>query len=202
MKLMYLWAILMTLGLLIFVQKLEETRKVIDQGTEASRLASELYIDTADAMRGERGYIITGEEDFLDPLRRCERMMPVHKEALYALTSPEEKEKVQRMVALADSHLDRMRMVSEARRKEGFEAARKLVLERRGKIVMDELTVLSDEVDAARQEKLAKARKTLNHHIANMRLVVFAGILLSVFDGLTSFVRRRYQSYQSYRSGR
>ncbi|MFC5549862.1 diguanylate cyclase [Massilia aerilata] len=111
-----------------------------------------------DAETGQRGFIITGNEVFLEPWQHARQTLPAAiREAKDKAGSDVEQAKLWRIARLAELKLAELDETIAIRRGEGFAQTEKLVSSMRGKATMDELRRLV----AARQARTDARRKVL-----------------------------------------
>lgn len=119
-------------------------------------LVSELFSATKDAETGQRGYVITGDDTFLEPYRSGQKEVHEHLAALRKLpTSPAEQSRLERLNLLVDAKFVEMERVLEIRRNSGLAAAAELVSAGRGKQLMDEIRREAASAQKAEAEMLA-----------------------------------------------
>ena len=93
-----------------------------------------------DAETGQRGFVITGNEVFLEPYLRAQQTLPgAIREAKDKAGSDAERANVWRIARLAELKLAEIDETIAIRRTEGFEKTEKVVSSMRGKVYMDEL---------------------------------------------------------------
>ncbi len=120
-------------------------------------LLSELFSSMKDAETGQRGFVITGDETFLEPYRAGLRSVEKHFAALERYpTSAAETQRLKRMRQLANlkfAEMDRIRVV---RRTQGLSTAAAAVSEGRGKVLMDQIRQEAEQARAAEARALAQ----------------------------------------------
>ncbi|WP_436532800.1 methyl-accepting chemotaxis protein [Actinoplanes sp. HUAS TT8] len=113
-----------------------------------------------DAETGQRGFLITGEQSYLDPYTQARSDLATEQQSLRGLTSdnPVQQKRLDSLEPLVESKLAELRQTIDLRSGGGgFAAALKVVLAGSGKAVMDDIrTVLSDM--QAEEVTLLKAR--------------------------------------------
>lgn len=122
-------------------------------------VADELSI-LKDAETGQRGFIITGREEYLEPYRgAAEESTEVLRELREATSdNPNQQQRIGRLETLIESRFKVLRAVLQAREDKGFEAARTLMLSDSGKSVMDDIRALMGEIDRE-EERLLDLRR-------------------------------------------
>jgi PAS domain S-box-containing protein len=126
-----------------------------------------------DAETGQRGFIITGDESYLEPFDQATKRLPAELERLgqspRPLLTPDEIETVTHLIA---QKMAELRSTIEVRRSGGFEAALPLVRAGTGKRLMDDLRA---EVARLNEKQIAalKADALLSDRTTRTRTQVF-----------------------------
>ncbi|MEC5214092.1 PAS domain S-box-containing protein [Polaromonas sp. CG_9.5] len=127
---------------------------------EASRLKTHTYIvlgdlegvlsQLKDAETGQRGYIITGQESYLEPYHAAAKMVGQLSDELRKLTAdnPNQQRRLDVLQSLVASKLDELKLTIDLRKSKGFEAALAVVVSGQGKQAMDNARkVIAEMVD-------------------------------------------------------
>ena len=114
-----------------------------------------------DAETGQRGFLLTGEELYLEPYRLAGADVDVLTHELATLTAdnPEQQRDIALVRALAREKRDELEQTIATRRRDGFEAAQRIVLTNRGKATMDRLREVTLRM-ATRERTLLEIRQT------------------------------------------
>lgn len=123
---------------------------------QLDRLLSELK----DAETGQRGFALTGQDEYLEPYNAALRTLDGTLKELQDLTAdnPAQQRRIEALRPLIKTKLDGMRRSVEQRRSAGLEAARAVVMTGVGKEVMDGIRALTSEM-ARDEEALLKKRE-------------------------------------------
>jgi len=112
-----------------------------------------------DAETGQRGFVITGDEAFLEPhnaaLLSIDRTMRELREL--TVDNPSQQRRLVEVDRLMEAKITELRRTILLRRTEGFEATQKVVQAGTGKRFMDEMRVVLAQMDAEERD-LLKAR--------------------------------------------
>ena len=127
-----------TLGMASYVN----TRRLIDTNARVihtHRVLEDLGIILStlqDAETGQRGFIITGQDRYLEPYDQARIRLDNQLAALAGLTedNPDQRAALHRLKALTDSKLDELKQTIELRRQSGPEAVMPVILSGRGRI--------------------------------------------------------------------
>jgi PAS domain S-box-containing protein len=160
--------------------------------------ARRLGLAIADAERGQHGYVITGDQRYLDAYRRAADAAPARLAELERLTADDRDHR--RRLRLLRQHLDaklaELQQTIAVRRDQGFDAARQIVESRVGFNAMAVITGILDNVIEAENKALRERRgqalalETDDEHVG--LLVAGLGLAVAVLGtGLLSvaFVR-------------
>ena len=158
-----------------------------------------LLLALDDVETGQRGYIITGKDDYLQPYDSALRTVDAKLDSLTRLTrdNPSQQERLERIKRLANNRLATLKATLEQRRTEGFHAAAKAMLSGTGKRLMDELRRQVTDAQAEEemllqqraQTKTAATRATLRSFIAGSLLGL--ALLVAIFTLLIKEIKRR-----------
>ena len=156
----------------------EHTWQVIDQ---VERIMSSVK----DAETGNRGYLISGNEDYLQPYNSATRDLPTEINRFQALTTdnPVQQARITDMRAVIEQRLSLLQQGIDLRRSGGKDMIRSLVLSGTGKSEMDHLRRIADDAQseerrllsqrtAAAQSNRSRARQTVAIASAGERLAV------------------------------
>ncbi len=133
-----------------------------------------------DAETAERGYVITGEESYLEPYRQSAQDVDVEASRLRELTA-DNRSQQQRLDSLAPLVSDRLaefREVIDLRRIQGFAPAQSEVLTGKGKRIHDQIRGLIHEMKSAETSLLKERQQLADRSAAITRAVIVVGGLL------------------------
>lgn len=118
----------------------------------------EIRSRAADAQAAMRGYVISGREDFLAQYHKGLQEMPNDQRTLRKLTAdnPNQQDRLQRLDALIGEHLEFVQATVELRRTRGMEAAVAQVSSGRGQKIMDQLRLVTDELEKEERSLLGE----------------------------------------------
>jgi methyl-accepting chemotaxis protein len=142
--------------------------------------------DLKDAETGQRGYLITGQDAYLDPYNAALAAIDGDIGDVATLTkdNPAQQQRIAQLRPLVTAKLDELKQTIDLRRARGFDAARAVVLTNKGKAVMDQIrTVLSDMRNAeasllsVRDKESAKSA-TQSHTIIVVGVLLTAGLVV------------------------
>lgn len=176
--------------------ELERTAKLEAETLGLIKEVQDVVIRLAIAEAGQRGYVATGEEMFLESYHEVIQIIESDLRELGVVTQAEPRlqDQFQEIKTLAAKKVAFMALAVQTRRAEGFGAAEKLLLTGEGKRLMDGIRRVVNEMLAQQQERLVerralgfaagrRARQTVVIAAALSILIVTAAIFL-VFRGV------------------
>ena len=141
-----------------------------------------LLSDLQDAETGQRGFVITGEDPYLEPYRSGIANVSQTLQALRALTAdnPNQQQRLERLQPLVAGKLAELKATIDLRNSKGFEVAAQAVQNDQGKKLMDEIRVTLSAMKGE-EDRLLKQRDERMNASANATLdVVLYGVPLAV----------------------
>jgi PAS domain S-box-containing protein len=147
-----------------------------------------------DAETGQRGYVITGREEYLQPYRSAQPEISAELDNLQSLLKNDaaQEQRLERLRTLLDEKHRELRSVIDVRRAQGFEAAQAIVQNDTGKVFMDHARAIVAEMEGAVAAQLA-ARQAAARRIRNLAVVVglASGALTVVLSVSFGYLARR-----------
>ncbi len=168
-----------TTGLIASAENVKHTYKILEE------LAQIIKVMT-DAETGERGYIITGEDAYLDPYNTAVgEASATLKDLQQLILVPSLQKKLDDLVPLVTTRLDIAKAEIDARRTNGFKAALGMVQSGQGKKIMDEIrqviAAIADEENGLLKERDAASKASAGVTISFILYgVPFAFVLLAI----------------------
>ncbi len=144
-----------------------------------------------DAETGTRGYILTGEEDYLEPYRDAVTNLPSELNQFQTLTADNngQQQRVREMRAVVVQRLALLRHAIDLRRANDPQAVRAFILSGTGKAEMDHLRDLAD--DMVKNERSLLVQRTADAQANGMR-ARFTIAIASALDFLLIVFLSRY----------
>jgi methyl-accepting chemotaxis protein len=139
-----------------------------------------------DAETGQRGYIITGNEGYLEPFNNAVSRLSANMSLLRRQTSDNinQQKRITRLQQLMDKKLDELGTTIELRRNHGFEAARDVVVNDHGKTIMDEirsvLIEMEEEEILLRKQRTKQTNNSINNSRINIISVAIAALIIII----------------------
>lgn len=149
----------------------------------AERVLSEIK----DAETGQSGFVITGDEVYLESFTQGSAAVAGTMDELHKLTAdnPEHQKRLGEVEALIAWKLDEMRKTIGQRRTEGFEAAQKETRNGKGKRYMDSLRRVIDQMERSERDLLKLRAAEVRASASRSRNSIDCGILVSLMVATT-----------------
>jgi PAS domain S-box-containing protein len=141
----------------------------VDHTREVIRINQQLLSDVKDAESAERGYIITGDQEYLDPYLAALADIPQNIDKLSQLTSdnPTQSPRIKHLQALIDQRLAVLNDAVQQRKQSGFSAAQAVVLAGQGEAVMEGIRNASKEIETEEYRLLGERMRTRQVRMRN-----------------------------------
>lgn len=155
------------------------------QVAQATRIQSELanlMSRMKDAETGQRGYIITGDDSFLEPYTAAKDDVPLIIERLRGLIIPGavQQHALDEADSIIKEKLHELNRTIEMRRTQGFEVTQKVVQEGAGKRFMDDLRALVTKLDREQGELLKAKADEAGRASSNAKSTIIWGTAFGV----------------------
>jgi len=154
----------------------------------------------ADAETGQRGYILTGKEIFLEPYTAALKEIDSDLERLRRLTTdnPNQQRRIALLKPLVSAKLEYLDQVITLRRERGFEAAQRIISTGYGRRVMDDIRKITGEMEEE-ERQLLKLREAESEASASstmatlfmLALIVLALLPVAFYIIKRDFIKRR-----------
>jgi methyl-accepting chemotaxis protein len=163
-------------------QQVSHTHEVL---TQLERVISTLK----DAETGQRGYLLTGAERFLEPYTAAVQSIDLDlKNARKLIVDPSQQRRLDALEPLVTARLESLRATMDLRRQKGLEAAVDLVQTEHGKKIMDDIRRSIDEMESAENELLDQRSRSAQATARNTLATIVLGSLIAfVIVGLVGF---------------
>lgn len=168
---------------------------------------NELLSSIQDAETGQRGFLLTNDERYLEPYNAALTVVSRRLDEIARLTSnsPAQQARIERLKLQVDAKLAGIRETIELRRTRGFEAAVAVVNTGQGKAEMDairaQIAAIDQEEERLRRLRVAEANDAYTTALSGGVVTGLVGILLTAIIGFlirrTTLARRREDWLQS-----
>jgi len=149
------------------------------QTRESVDALDQLLSSVTDAETGQRGYLLTGQDRYLDPYNRALQTIPSEIDTIARLLAgrANESENLAKLKNLVDLKLTELRQTIDLRRTGGFPPAMAIVLSDRGEQAMDEIRVLIARI---RSNQLTSQAQTSTEGEAAAQTALLAAVASSL----------------------
>jgi len=154
--------------------KLAHIRKVLEQlATVSSALK--------DAETGQRGYLLTGKERYLEPYVVAVAKVKPEIQALRKLTTDNlnQQRQVDTLDSLTQVKLTELSQTINLRRNQGFEAAQQIVLTDQGRQIMDKIHTVIQEMEQQERNQREQSLQEVQRAEQKDTLISTSGIVFS-----------------------
>ncbi|MEH2245556.1 response regulator [Nostoc sp.] len=192
-------ATLTTIGLISY-QSTNELIKTSRQENHTYQVLSQLEdlnLQVTNAETGQRGYILTGEQRYLEPYNAAIQVLNQKVEELQRLTAdnPKQQSRLDILQSLIAQKLAELKETIDLRQNQSFEAAQKVVLTDRGKQLMTEIRkviqAMKTEENTLLKQRSEQAQAAGQKTIAS---IFYSIPLFSLILVLIGFVLNRHIS--------
>src|SRR6266478_5920314 len=149
---------------------------------EVLRNLDETVARLVDAETGQRGYLLTGEEAYLEPYRAAIKNIDQTIGELKSLTSDNsnQQKRIRILEPLVENKLTELQRTIELRKSEGFAAANRVVLQGSGKQLMDQIRAIIAEMANEEKDLLRIRTQEANESVKRTSRTILAGTLVSI----------------------
>ena len=182
-------AIALSLGALGFAlvttQKLRSSLLVVRKSNEA-RLALEQFLSTLkDAETSQRGYLITGDESYLEPFDSAIQTLPGIVEKLYMSSSGTEGERkeISALQVLSDQRIAALHEAITIRRQQGPDAAKEVIDLGKSRKMMDNLRNHLGRLISRHDEIVRSNRATMLNDLASGEIAALGAAVVALLCG-------------------
>jgi signal transduction histidine kinase len=200
----FVWIALVpiALGLLAWRDNLQyrERTASVSRTREILREMDDLVLAITRAESGQRGYLLTGDDSYLEPFRTAAPQSEhslAHLRALIGGSNPDQRARLEELTAAVHGKMDELRNTTELKRTQGQGPAMAMVRAGTGQRAMETIreALLSMERDQENQlEQLRQAART-----AEFRSAVYFGVGIVVSIALLFWARRVIVVYANQR---
>ncbi len=192
-------AILIIIGFVSYqsATRLIETSSRVEQTQERLNKLEQLLSELKDAETGQRGYILTGEEPYLEPYQTAIASVDGEIKNLRTLTTlhPNQQRQLDALEPLIAKKLAEVNRLVDLRKNQGLEAALKVMRTGQGKKLMDNIRSLVGEMENQEKELLkqqvAAAQTSARYTILTLAIaivltiVILCGIYSLIYQEIT-----------------
>ncbi|HKO53718.1 MAG TPA: CHASE3 domain-containing protein [Polyangiaceae bacterium] len=159
-----------------------ENERWVSHTQEVRTKLADLISAAKDAEGGQRGFVITGDEAFLEPYRAALPEITRLTSEIRGLTADNEAQqrRLNALQPLMDAKLSILKRTVELRRAQGFEATEKVIAAGEGKTLMDQMRHLISQMDDAESSLLKRRSGEAELSAENTKSVILWGSALGI----------------------
>jgi methyl-accepting chemotaxis protein len=159
-----------------------ENERWVDHTHEVRRNLVALFSGVRDAETGQRGFLLTGQDEFLEPYSSSLKDIDAKFERVRSLTSDNERQqrRLGTLRPLLDQKLAGMKERIALRRSAGLEAAAQATAGGEGKRIMDDIRAMVDELDDEEVELLEQRAADARGAASGAKAVMVWGSLIGM----------------------
>jgi PAS domain S-box-containing protein len=178
------------------VHRLRNDAQLVDHTHEAIATLEAVIETVRDAESGQRGYIITGNRELIDPYLNAPAIAEDFVERVEDLTrdNPAQRARIRKLRELVRSRLDTLFANVKLRDEDGFDAASEAIATNRGKVQMD---ALRDHINvmqtAERSLLIMRIEQSVNMYYTTLMSILLGTVLgLLAITGFLWMLRRNW----------
>jgi CheY-like chemotaxis protein/CHASE3 domain sensor protein len=172
----------------------------VTQGVERIVQVQNVLSSTKDAETGQRGFLLTGDEAYLEPFISGKAAIDGELSRIRVLTadSPEQRQRLDRLQGLISAKLDELLSTITLKRAGKSEEALATVRMDRGKVLMDQIRALVEEMQSVDRTQLAQRQQQWQQISGLSSRITWmgAGVLMVLIAAAAALVSRDYRARQ------
>jgi signal transduction histidine kinase len=187
--------LIVNIGVFVMLQRTGDFNANVERGHRIRLAATEVMTLSVDAETGQRGFLLTGRAEYLEPYTSSMDRLPEHLDELARLTAsdPDLSARVERMRGLSQQRLDIIDRTIALGRMGRMDDAVQIIRDGSGKILMDQMrteVAAISEIQATRLQ--FSTRQTEWAAGVTVLVNALAAALILVLAGISGWLIRRY----------
>jgi methyl-accepting chemotaxis protein len=161
---------------------LVEAVRDVGQSNAVINKVQELLIVLSEAESRQRGFIITGKDVYLEPYKTSVSQVRQVMSELHAAVadSSEQARRLDALEPVLSARLEELQITVEFRQEAGLEAAQKIVLDDRGRALMDDIRHRLDVIREAELRSLSRSQQRAAYSARLTTRVMLYGFMLAI----------------------
>lgn len=187
--------LIVNIGVFVMLQRTRDFNDKVERGQRIQSVALEVLILAVDAETGQRGFLLTGRPEYLEPYTASMEGLPEHLDELTELTAgdPDLAPRVERLHSLSRQRFDVIDRSVALRRMGRTEDAVQLIRGGSGKRLMDQMRDETAAIDEVQSTRLQFSKRQTEWASGVTVLVnALAGLLILALAGFSGWLIRRY----------
>jgi CHASE3 domain sensor protein len=172
------------------VQNLEESHRWVDHTWEVIAQVERVISTAKDAETGSRGYLLTGDEKFLEPYLNAKTELPLSLSAFKQLTSDNQSQQVraEEMREVMDHRLSLSEQINALRSPNAPVAINRMTANlNAGKADMDQMRTIANQMENEERRLLGDRIQTARTAVLRVRFTLAAASILDVIMIVLTF---------------
>jgi signal transduction histidine kinase len=180
-----------------------ESRDMVMHTYEVIQRLDRTFSTLQDAETGQRGYVLTGQNAYLQPFYQAVDQARDQMKSLAQLTAdnPNQQNRLAAIESLAERKFDELQQTISVRKGKGLDAALQIVLTGSGKKLMDDIREVMGQMQEEERRLLTQREKSLQVEVLHRRIAMLLGgavalafFVLSAFLAHKNTIRRQVES--------
>jgi signal transduction histidine kinase len=187
--------LVVNVGVFVMLQRTSAFNHSVEEGQRIRLAATEVMTLSVDAETGQRGFLLTGQLEYLEPYNASTARLPDHLEELARLTAgdPDLTPRVERLRDLSQQRLDLIDRTIALGRMGRMGDAILIIRDGSGKVLMDQMRAETAAINEIQATRLQFAiRQTAWASGVTTLVNALAGALILVLAGISGWLIRRY----------
>lgn len=166
-----------------YTKQKETTERVAQSRLTLQKLETILSL-TKDAETGQRGYLLTGQESYLEPYNLAVKTLEPQLAQLKTLsgTESDQQQQLRNLQPLITQKLAELKTTIDLRQNQGFDAAVSVVMTNHGKELMDQIRNTLQQMQREENERLQKWLNARENADVKAQLIFLLGVILTLFS--------------------
>ena len=173
------------------IQQAREMNRWVIHTRQVMEGLGQILSELKDAETGQRGFVLTGEERYLEPYKAATTNMPKTIETVSSLIqdNPEQLKSLQQLSKLSGDKLAELQETIELRRVKGMGSAIRVIRTDRGKRIIDDIRTIINQMDSREGELLDKQNRSAAETAKrSMTMLGFSVLLSLVILGIAAVI--------------
>lgn len=169
------------------IRTIRDGNQKVIQSQQTVAALSDILSSAQDAETGQRGFLLTGNERYLEPYRAALASIPARLQSIKVSTQDDasQQARLKELTGRLDDKLSELRETIEVRRTRGLDAAMVIVNSDRGKAAMDAvrtgLAGMQAEELALRDKRVVEMTAAYGNALTSGALSCLLGVALTIF---------------------
>ena len=163
--------------------KQKETSDRVNRSRKILQELETVLSSAKDAETGQRGYLLTGRESYLEPYNIAVKTIDQQIKQLKTLTvaNPDQQQQIKSLEPLLTQKLAELKQTIDLRKNQGFKAAASVVLTNRGEQLMDQMRKLIQQMKEDENQQLQNWLTEKEENAQREQWTFLGGIVLTLF---------------------